>query len=155
MFFAYYSGKSLAWPSMVWGLPLGMEVPGSASSHKQHRISKPHSPVWPLLERWPVRPPSVSHCTWRRLRGKQPGKGPKGDLWGCHCTTNSPPLLGSTFCISGFNVRKPNYIYEVQISVGTIMHYHTGGVYFEGRHWINLQNAIFPAREEFSSSIDS
>lgn len=63
-----------------------------------------------------------------------------------------PSLVGqyfSAFCISGFNVRKPNYIYKVQISVGTTMHYLSGGVYFEGRHCINLQKLIFPARGEF------
>lgn len=53
----------------------------------------------------------------------------------------------SALCTAGSSVKKPNYISKVKISVGTIMHYLTGGVYFEGRHVINLQKLIFPARK--------
>lgn len=58
--------------------------------------------------------------------------------------THSPLLCWATaFFIPGFNVRKSNDIYEVQIGEGTIMYYVTGAVYFEGRHCMNLQKVIF------------
>lgn len=50
MFLVYYSGKSLACPCMVQGLPLGMEALGSASSHKQQRINEPRSPILAPLQ---------------------------------------------------------------------------------------------------------